>query len=40
MENLIQFLTKYPIITLAVTASLGAITTLIYQHFKEQKTNR
>ena len=40
MENFIQFLTKYPFITLAVTASLGTITTLIYQHFKEQKTNR
>lgn len=40
MENLIQFLIKYPFITLAVTASIISITALIYQCFKEQKTNR
>lgn len=37
MKNLMQFLMNYPFITLAVTASLSAFTTLIYQCLKEQK---
>lgn len=40
MENLIHFLTKYPFITLATIISLSAIGILVYQYFKEQKTNR